>query len=168
MLQHNAQRCHLSAHGPSVFVMRYVVGIINFTLQTRFTFPFLGISSPITVRPDSQECFVVGRSQFSGFTSATLADCAPAKYRANRFIRVHEAFVGCFISFAQASVSNCSSQRLIDCQAPNNSTEESALLSRSTSSSGFMFDGCARRRCWFAIRQFHAVQHCSQVSLGWV
>ena len=47
-------------------------------------------------------------------------DWVPAKYSSNRFSRVHEAFVGCFISFAPAFVSNCTSQRSEDkfCRLP--------------------------------------------------
>ena len=52
--------------------------------------------------------------------STTLAEWVPAMCRANRFSRVREAFVSCFISFAQAFVSNCTSQRSVDkyCKLP--------------------------------------------------
>ena len=97
--------------------------------------------------------------------STNLADWVPVPTVS--FSRVHKAFVGCLTSFAQAFVSNCESQRSIDkyCTLPPiPRLSLRSRMSRSASSSG-LFDGSSftRRRCWFAVRQSHAVQHYSQV-----
>ena len=95
--------------------------------------------------------------------STTLADQVPAKYRANRFSRVHGAFVGGFTSFAQTFVSNCTSQRSID---KCGRLVGSAFLHVQVSIIAMhLFDGSSsgRRWCRFAIGQRHAVQHYSRV-----
>ena len=133
MQQHGTQLHHLSARVFSVWRdAEYSMHPFNFNFEARstLTFPVLDILLPNHCPTRLARMPHVGRCLFPCLMSATLADWVPVNYRANRFSRVHEAFVGCFISFAQAfclelHITAINWQVL---QAPNNSTVKYALL----------------------------------------
>ena len=129
MLQRSTQLRHLSALGP--FARVTLNGADVHRLQIlKLPWLFLSLRRPAHLQSDqTRKNASCGSQSVPSFTNTSLTDWVPAVFRTNRSSRVHEAFGGCFISFAQAFVSNRTSQRSTDkyCKLPTSPTVESAL-----------------------------------------